>query len=181
MRKSKHCLLRIAFIGLASIFVSSYSEAADRYVQTNCHMNVCNWSALSGKIIIEKNANGTLVGPTAVECETSHPNGRYPKTYSCRDADASRSEYVAFCSSKFPSIAYKDNSKWLRTKLSISDDGEFGYNIGSITQYLRICHDFVRGPESLDMIGAKFGYKSRIRDLGDNVQDTVDEIHQLVE
>ncbi len=144
-------------------------------------MSGCIWSALSSKIIIERNANGTLVGATTAECETSHPNGRYPKTYSCRDADVSRSQYVAFCSSKFPSIAYKDNNKWLRTKLSISDDGEFGYNIGSITQYLRICHDFVRGSESLDMIGANFGYKSRIRYLGDKVQDTVDEILQLAE
>jgi hypothetical protein len=40
-----------------------------------------------------------------------------------------------------------------RTKLSISEDGLFGYNTESIIQYLRICHDYVRDNENLDAPG----------------------------
>ena len=163
----------------ATAILTATAAGAETFVQTNCHMGGCTWSAITSKIVIEKTGNGTLVGATFDECGTTH-RGKYPKTYSCRKSEIRQAQYVAFCSTKNPSIAYKDGSKWARTKLSISDDGEFGYNIMSITQYLRICHDFTRtGQESLDMIGAKFGYKSR--DLGDDVQDTMDTIHQLAE
>jgi hypothetical protein len=152
---------------------------AQDYVQTNCHMGECSWSAMTSKIVIETSPNGSLVGATFDECQTTH-RGRYPKRYSCRPSEVQRADCIAFCSTKYPSIAFKDAAKWTRTKLSISEDGQFGYNISSITQYLRICHDFVRtGQESLDMVGAKFGYKSR--DLGDDTQDTVDSIHKLAE
>ena len=155
------------------------AAAAQTYVQTNCHMGGCSWSAITGKLVIQKAVNGTLVGATFDECGTTH-RGRYPKAYSCRSSEIRQAQYVAFCSIKSPSIAYKDDAKWTRTKLSISDDGQFGYNITSITQYLRICHDFTRtGSESLDMIGAKFGYSSR--QLGDDVQDKVGTIQQLAE
>jgi hypothetical protein len=166
--------------------VTSQSEAAaperSKYLQLNCHMDECFWSAIQSKLIISTNANGSLIGATANECSTTHRNGEYPKRYTCRASETSVTQWVAFCSSRFPSIAVKHDDKWLRTKLSISDDGEFGFNISDITMYLQICHDYVRGTESLDMIAAKFGYKSRQKQLADiDVQDTVDEIPKLAE
>jgi hypothetical protein len=85
-----------------------------------------------------------------------------------------RQDYVAHCSTRATSIAFKDNKgQWHRTQLSISKDGEFGYNRSSIDLYLRICDDYLRKEESLDMLAAKFGYRSRMKEIEGNEQDTI--------
>ena len=114
-------------------------------------------------------------------CVVSYRDKDFPEHYACRDLEVSTVEYAAFCSTKAPSVAYKDeNGKWLRDRLSVSADGLYGYNTESMKQYLRICHDYT-GDEDLDNVGARFGYRSRISALGDSSQDTVDDISQLVE
>lgn len=164
------------------VLTCTYCEAAERYVRTSCDANACYWSVMIDKAAIEQNAHGTLVRATAVGCATPYLGKSYPRRYGCREQETSRSQYVAFCSPQFPSIAFKTaDDKWQRTKLSISSDGEFRDNGASITQYLRICHGYVRGRDSLDMIGAKLGYKSRAEALGDAVHDTVDTVSKLVE
>lgn len=157
------------------------ASSSEIFVQQNCHMSECSWGALSEKSVVKEVSDGKLVRAMMRECTTSHPDGDYPRHYVCRPQETEMVEYVAFCSTKYPNIAFRHDGKWQRTKLSISEDGQFGYNVESITQYLRICHDYARGDESLDSVGAKFGYKSRISALGDNTQDTVDAISQLAE
>ena len=112
-------------------------------------------------------------------------NGKYPNHYHCQNSKIQTTERVAFCNRLFPSISSKNgNGKWERTRLSISDGGEYGYNREAITNYLRICHGYVRGivgAPSLDMIGAKFGYKSRYEAMGAKEHDAVEHILDLAE
>jgi hypothetical protein len=61
---------------------------------------------------------------------------------------------------------------------------EYGYNREEITDYLRLCHSYLRpvtGGPSLDIIGARFGYRSRYDSLGDSEHDDVAELRDLVE
>jgi hypothetical protein len=153
----------------------------EAFVRMNCQMKECAWGALSDKSVVKEVPNGKLVRATMRECSTYHPDGEYPEHYACRPQETQVAEYAAFCSTSYPSVAYRQDGKWQRTKLSISEDGQFGYNIESITQYLRICHDYVRSDENLDAVGVRFGYKSRISALGNNVQDAVGDVSQLIE
>ncbi|UWU92685.1 hypothetical protein [Bradyrhizobium sp. CB1015] len=159
---------------------SSSNARADQFMRVECQMGECIWSALAEKKVVKQLPNGNLVEALLRECDVRYEDD-YPDHYSCRDAETSKAQYAAFCSTKFPSIAYKDGNRWQRTRLSISSDGVFKYNSGLIARYLRICHDKVRGPGDLDTVVAEFGYMSRVEALGDNVQDAVDEVSKLAE
>ncbi|MGM4960883.1 hypothetical protein ACT4MK_36825 [Bradyrhizobium barranii] len=159
---------------------SSSNARADQFMRVECQMGECIWSALAEKKVVKQLPNGNLVEALLRECDARYEDD-YPDHYSCRDAETSKAQYAAFCSTKFPSIAYRDGNRWQRMRLSISSDGVFKYNSGLIARYLRICHDKVRGPEDLDAVVAEFGYKSRVEALGDNVQDAVDDVAKLAE
>lgn len=159
---------------------SSSNASADQFMRAECQMGECIWSALSEKQVVKELPNGKLVEAVLRECDVRYEDD-YPEHYTCRDAETSKAQYAAFCSTKFPSIAYKYGNRWQRTRLSISSDGVFGYNSGLIARYLRICHDKVSGPKDLDTLVAEFGYESRVEALGDNVQDSVDDVSKLVE
>jgi hypothetical protein len=157
------------------------SGAGSEYMRANCQMEECVWSALVAKSVVKEVPDGKLMRATMRTCVVSYRDKDFPEHYACRDSEVSTVEYAAFCSTKAPSVAYKDeNGKWLRDRLSVSADGLYGYNTESMKQYLRICHDYT-GDEDLDNVGARFGYRSRISALGDSSQDTVDDISQLVE
>jgi hypothetical protein len=177
----KSSLIAAIVIGLAGS-VAHAAPTRQQYVQLNCHGGECYWSAIQTEIMIRQTAHGTLIGAMTSYCVTTHEDSNYPDHHTCRASDEPTSrQYVAFCSRRYPSIAVKndDDQKWIRTRLSISEDAERGFNLSSIKQYLIVCHDYVRGSESLDMIGAKFGYRSR--HLPEEPQDTVNSIDDLVE
>jgi hypothetical protein len=153
--------------------------AVPDYLRLSCQMGRCLWSAVDEKFVVKEAANGRLVHASMSECETSHDSS---EKYGCKGSEVTHVEYVAFCSIKFPSVALKNGQgKWFRTKLSISEDGVYGYNVASVRQYLRICHDYAGGNESFDVIGARFGYGSRYATLGDDAQDTLDSIANRIE
>jgi hypothetical protein len=163
--------------------VMSAAMAAGPFVLTNCQSGECVWSSLGDPISIAKRANGELIGVASRFCVEK--KGKYPPNYRCQSSVIMTSDTAAFCSRSSPSIAYKDaKGRWERTRLSISENGQFGYNRQAISDYLRICHGFVRdtraGP-SLDMIGAKYGYKDRYVSLGDKEHDALGEMLDLIE
>lgn len=159
---------------------TSSGATADQFMRAECQMGECIWSALSDKKVVKELPNGKLVEALLRECDVRYEDD-FPEHYTCRDAETSNAQYAAFCSTKFPSIAYKDGNRWQRTRLSISSDGVFGYNSGLIARYLRICHDKLRSPQDLDTVVAEFGYRSRVDALGDNVRDAVDDVAKLAE
>lgn len=180
-RLRKFAILLLFVIAVAPKISSAM--AAGSFVQTSCRSGFCVWSSIKDQITISKLENGNLIGASFQVC--IEKNGKYPNNYRCQTSKIQTSESVAFCSRLFPSIASKnEKGKWERTRLSISDDGEYGYNREAITNYLRICHGYVRGivgVPSLDTIGAKFGYKSRYQALGANEHDAVEHILDLPE
>lgn len=158
------------------------ARAADEpFLNLTCKMGACTWYRIENRMDIKQSETGRLVGATLAQCETHSKDGAdYPTSYQCKPQEIRPLDYVANCSVVAPSVAFKDNNnKWQRTKLSLSEDAEFGYNRSAIDLYLRICHDYVRGRESLDMIGAKFGYSSRAKKIESADQDTVDTIADL--
>jgi hypothetical protein len=157
------------------------SDAGTDYMRANCQMGECVWSALLDRTLVKQVPDGRLMRATMRICVVSYEDKDIPERYACRASEASTVEYAAFCSTKAPSVAYKDeNGKWLRDSLSVSADGLFGYNTESMKQYLRVCHDYV-GDEDLDKVGARFGYRSRQAQLGDDAQGPIDDVSQLVE
>lgn len=172
----------VFYTTIFSVAVSSSGHAADdSFVNLTCKMGSCTWYRLANRIEIRPTETGRLVGATFEECTTSTKSDEdYPKTYQCKPIEVRSQDYVANCSLSAPSVALKTESgEWGRTKLSISEDAEFGYNRSAIATYLRICHDFVRGQESLDMVGAKFGYRSRAKQIQESDQDTLASIADL--
>jgi hypothetical protein len=173
----------LIFFGLSAAFAEQTASRvnATHYDLINCQNNYCYWSSIVNKDVLVKNENGTLIAATTNECVTTHNNGKYPHRYTCRSSEIEKAQYVAFCSTRFPSFAFKDDeNKWQRTRLSISEGNARSVD-NIITNYLRICHHYMRGRESLDIIGAKFGYRNRIESLGANTQDTVQSILDMAE
>lgn len=158
------------------------ATAAERFVMTACQSGECVWSAAGEPVMITKNERGTLIASTMHFCVER--SGSRPKSYQCQTSTVLTTDKAAFCSLSHPSLATKEKGKWRRTRLSISDDGEYGYNREEITDYLRLCHAYLRpvtGGPSLDIIGARFGYRSRYGSLGDSEHDEVAELRDLVE
>ena len=56
------------------------------YIMLSCYSDGCTYSAIQNKIKIRDTANGTLIGATATECETSHKNK--PETYTCKKSES---------------------------------------------------------------------------------------------
>src|SRR5262245_50443271 len=112
-------LALLTIMSLHAIDTRPSKAETKRYLGLPCHMDHCRWSSILSKMVISKNANGALVGAEASECTTVHKNGRYPRGYSCRNSEITIINYVAFCSNRFPSIAFRiEDRKWMRTKLS---------------------------------------------------------------
>jgi hypothetical protein len=175
-------VIRVAGFVILGLAFSVTAGAADEFQRLTCKMGECVWYRIDNRLDIKLTESGKLVGATTAECTTqTKAEEEYPKTYRCRETDTRQQDYVANCSLAIPAISFKDNQgKWQRTKLSISEDAEFGYNRSSIDLYLRICHDFVRGSESLDMLGARYGYRSRAKEIQRSEQDAVAAIADLV-
>jgi len=176
--KVRFLFLLTAIFGLA-VPVKGYAASQQRFTHLTCKMSECVWYRLTAKVDIRITDTGRIVGATTEECVTRQ-EGNYPASYQCQPSKTTRQDYVAHCSTRAPSIAFKDDKgKWQRTQLSISEDGEFGYNRSSIDLYLRICHDYLRKQESLDMLAAKFGYRSRMKEIEGNEHDTINSIADL--
>lgn len=177
----RSCLMNLYDVRLSELTAMTAHDFAP-YLELNCRMDSCYYSRLVQVIPIKGVARGELRGAVARECSPSFPEGSYPSSYVCREGEVRQMQYVAHCSTEAPNISYKDdNNKWLRTRLSISDDGEYGFNRSAITMYLVICHNYVRRSESLDIIGAKFGYRSRWSSLDDDMQKAFDSVLDLAE
>lgn len=75
------------------------------------------------RLVSASSQNGhSFVGVTPEECVTRH-EGDYPASYQCQPSKTTRQDYVAHCSTRAPSIAFKDDKgQWQRTQLSISED-----------------------------------------------------------
>jgi len=166
---------------LLTVFFGLTVPAASqqRFTNLTCKMGECVWYRMAAKLDIRATDTGRIVGATTEECVTQH-KGDYPASYQCQPLKTTRQDYVAHCSIRTPSIAFRDDKgKWQRTLLSISEDGEFGYNRSSIDLYLLICHDHIRHAESLDMLAAKFGYRSRAKDIEGRAQDVINSITDI--
>lgn len=168
-----------------ALFVSTESFAqstSPRFINQNCHMDVCHWVAIKNKEVIKENSNGKLIWVTELGCSTNHPGGNYPKRYTCRSNEVAENNFVAFCSTRYPAIAYKNSEtkKWSRDKLTISQDGVVGYLISSLTLYLYACHDLDWKGQNLDLLGAKLGYRSPPPDASGG-QDEVESILDMLQ
>jgi hypothetical protein len=160
---------------------SPSATAADEYIRLNCRMDYCSWGRVNNAAVALEMPQGRLVRATTDECQTYHKNGRYPRYHTCAAGQTKQIEHYAFCSRTSPNMAVKSDGKWLRTKLSISADGEAGYNLSAITLYLWICHRHVRRAENLDMVGRRLGYRSRTDQLKDGAQDEVRSVTDLAQ
>jgi hypothetical protein len=176
--KLRFFVLLLVLFGLA-LPVKGYAASQQRFTNLTCKGGECVWYRLAVKMDIRTTDTGRIVGATTEQCYTQH-KGDYPASYQCQPFETARQDSVAHCSATAPSIAFKeDKGQWRRTQLSISEDGEFGYNRSRIDLYLRICHDHFRKQESLDVLAAKFGYRSRAKDIEGREQDTINSIADL--
>ncbi|MBX3138431.1 hypothetical protein KF707_19545 [Candidatus Obscuribacterales bacterium] len=187
--KEKSSIERIALTAFAAamtIFVLSIESfaqsSAPRYIVQNCRMDVCQWVAIKNRELVKENGNGKLIWVTDLSCTTNHPGSNYPKRYNCRPTEVAESNFVVFCSARYPAIAYKnsENKKWTRDRLTISQDGVFGYLVSSLTLYLYACHDVVWRGENLDLLGARLGYRAPPPDASGG-QDEVESILDLMQ
>jgi hypothetical protein len=158
-------------------FVSCLSANGQTYKNDNCHSDYCNWSAILDRTTIWENASGKVILATTAECMTEHKGEDYPEHYTC--GSPILSQQAALCSLRTPTFAFKSGSQWQRVKLSISSDGEYGYNQMAIRLYLRICHNIERGTGPLDSIGRRLGYRSRRDAIEEHDQDTIDELMDI--
>lgn len=176
-RRSHWSVRSILLCWLLILTSSCSTSAAETFNQTSCRGGECVWSSISEPFLIKKNDNGSLVAVSTRSCVER--SNRFPSTYDCRKSEVLKSDTIAFCSTKSPSIATRTgNGEWQRMRLSIASNEEYGYNRQSITDYLKICHGFIRGlggVPSLDAIGARLGYRSRTFSIeNDTVKDAID-------
>lgn len=177
-------LLALMIATIAFLFPSETIAQSNspRFIGLRCHMNVCSWMALKEKEIIKENSNGRLIGVTTLDCSTKHPSGNYPKSYACRPNEISEAHFVAFCSTRFPTVGFKnsESNKWIRNRLVISQNGISGVFISSLISYLYACHDVVWSGQNLDFLGARLGYRSSSSD-GFGEQDEVDSVLDFIQ
>jgi tetratricopeptide (TPR) repeat protein len=166
---------------------SAFEVPSDRvgslgtFIKATCQMQDCLWTSLKSRLVIAKSENGVLIGAQLEGCVLKQ--GRPLRNNRCT-TQVSTSDEAAFCSTRFPSIASKDEKgQWSYLNLSISDMGLYGYNRESISDYLRVCHGYIFGADnstSLDLIGAKFGYSDRYDQLGDHESGTLNSVRDLI-
>lgn len=101
---------------------SSSNASADQFMRAECQMGECIWSASRKSRLSKSCRTENLSKRCCAKCDVRYEDD-YPEHSTCRDAETSKAQYAAFCSTKFPSIAYKDGNRWQRTRLSISSDG----------------------------------------------------------
>lgn len=142
-----------------------------------CHMDVCSWFSVADRTTVETTASGRLVLAAVLGCTSQHKNGAYPKRYACPKPVAAL--HAAFCSTAAPSIAWKEDGKWQRTKLIVGDAGVFGFTLSALAHYLAICHDLRWNGEPLGPIAAKLGYAKSA--LESPAQDEVGKLLELAE
>ena len=179
--------LTVLIVFAVAIFISffptiSIGQSALRFIYLNCHMDVCSWMAIKEREVIKENSSGKLFGVTTLECSTTHRNGAYPQSYSCKRNEIEESSFVVFCSTKNPTVGFKNSetNKWTRNQLVVAQQGVFGYLISSFTRYLYACHDIVWRGQNLDFLGARLGYRVPSPDASGG-QDEVDSILDLMQ
>jgi hypothetical protein len=125
-----------------------------------CHMDECSWSIIESRTPVRSDAAGSLYLLSVLGGTSTHPGGDYPDdSRHVRIVwNAAPHEVFVFCSRRLPAVILPDRGRLQVDALDFVT-GPFGYQEGSASLYVRICHP---GDDwASNGFAARFGYQAR--------------------